>query len=220
MQLECIDGITLRDLAAANLASTERTPGVHVTDIIYTGIMPTVDPSRYGPTAKKKFPEADAENYQEAGFIWEEMLGAVFARRAVDRPALHGEMRFRPGELESPQGIIGSPDALVYGLTDFPDIEPDRPIVEEYKMTWKGANSFDLYDKRYMPWLMQIKSYLVLAQAREARLYVCHINGQYEGYIPEVKVHRLRFTGADLADHWVMMLNTCKKLGWSLKDPR
>lgn len=209
-----IDGLTLRDLAPANLVSAERTPGVHVTDVIYQGIMPGVDAARYGPTAKRMaFAEADRENWQEVGFLWEEMLSAAFARRAETRPDEADVIRMRPGEL-SARGIIGSPDALVYGLADFPDIDPERPIVEEYKMTWKSAKGFDLYDKRYLPWLLQIKSYLVIAQAREARLYVCHINGGYDGYIPEVKVHRLQFTGQDLGDHWLMMLNACRALGW------
>lgn len=203
--------ITLRDLVAANPDSVNRSPGLHVTQVIYQGIMPSVDPAKFGPDAKRNFTEANTENWQEAGFLWEEALSGIFAARALSQSG-DGVTRFRPGEIVSPEGIIGSPDALVYGLTDFPDVP--AAVLEEYKCTWKSAKNFDLYDKRYLGWLIQIRCYCCLAGTTEARLYVLHINGGYDGYIPEVAGWRLQFTPAELADQWRQIVNTAKHKGW------
>lgn len=204
--------LTLRDLVAANDASASRTPGCHVTQVIYAGIMPAVDPAKWGPQAKSSgLTQANSENWQEAGFVWEELLSAVFAARARTQGQDEGVVRWRPGELTR-DGIIGSPDALVCGFADFPDVAPI--VVEEYKCTWKSRKSFDLYDKRYLPWLMQMRCYCCLSGTTEARLYVLHINGGYDGYIPEVAAWRLQFTPAELHDQWQQLVNTAKKRGW------
>ncbi len=206
--------VTLRDLALANLDSVNRSPGLHVTTVIYEGIMPSVDPGRFG-AGKKAYAEADSENWQETGFLWEEMMSAVFKRRAQERISAGQQehVRFRPGEVTK-DAIILSPDALVFGLDDYPDLPASGMVLEEYKATYKSSRSFDLYDKRYLGWLLQIKAYCVAVGTTEARLYVWHVNGSYEGYIPEVKAHRLQFTAGELADTWRQILNTAKYKGW------
>jgi len=210
MQLTPLPAVTLRDLALANPDSLARTPGCHVTQVIYDGIMPAVDPLKWR-AGRPAMDTANSENWQEAGFIWEDTLSAIFAARAVQR-ADTAIGRLRPGELTR-DGIIGSPDAIVYNLDDYPDVAPGG-VLEEYKCTWKSAKTFDLYDKRYFPWLLQIQSYLALINSTEARLYVLHINGGYEGFIPEVRAHRLQFTEGEIETHWRSMVNTAKKHGW------
>jgi hypothetical protein len=215
MQLTPLPAVTLRDLALANPDSVDRSPGLHVTDVIYNGIMPVIDRAKFGP-GKKTFDEANSENWQEAGFIWEELLSRIFARRAVLRDT-EGVTRFRPGEITRDR-IIGSPDALVYGLADYPDVPEFAPVLEEYKCTWKSSKGFDLYDKRYFGWLLQIQAYCVLVGTTEARLYVLHINGGYDGFIPEVRPHRLQFTDRELADTWRSITNTAKAKNMYLPD--
>lgn len=220
MQLSPLDPVSLRDLADAHEASVNRSPGLHVTQIIYEGIMPAVDPKKFGPAAKAAYPEHTVENWQEAGFLWEELLSAIFAARGASRPvttataattAKTAMVRFRPGELVE-DGIVLSPDALVYGVADLSDVP--EVIVEEYKCTWKSSKGFDLYDKRYLGWLLQIRAYCYAVGTTEARLYVLHINGGYEGYIPEVRPWRLQFSRAELQDTWQQIVNTARSKGW------
>lgn len=216
MLMTALPDVTLRDLALANVDSLNRSPGLHVSQVIYQGIMPSVDPSRFGDAARKTYAEADSENWQEVGFLWEEMMTAVFKRRAMlrEQEGLQpGEVRFRPGEVTK-DGIILSPDGLVFGLTDYPDLPVTGVVLEEYKATYKSSKNFDLYDKRYLGWLLQIKCYCIAVGTTECRLYVWHVNGSYEGYIPEVKAHRLQFTPGELADTWRQVLNTAKHKGW------
>lgn len=196
MQLTALPPVTLRDLVAANEQSATRTPGLHLTDIV-RAILQRLDPKRFA----KDFPTGASENWQEAGFIWEDVLTRALAAR-IDHD---GEQRFRPGEITR-DGIIGSPDGVC--------LAPDGMVrVEEYKCTWKSARSFDLYDKKYLWWLLQIQGYCAMLDTTEADLHVLHINGDYTGYIPQVSAWRLVFTPRELAEQWQSFLNTAKREG-------
>lgn len=197
MQLTPLPPITLRDLAAVNEASVTRTPGCHVTDIVRE-IMIGIDPKRYART----YDAGASENWQEAGFIWEELLSRLFAQRIEETAT-----RFRPGEVTR-DDIIGSPDAVCI------EDNGETLIVEEYKATWKSSRGFDLYDKRYLYWLLQIQAYCYMIGARQARLYVLHINGNYEGYIPQTSGWLLTFTEIELAEAWQGLRNMGRKKGW------
>jgi hypothetical protein len=204
--------ITLRDLVEANEQSRNRTPGLHLTDIVRT-ILVKIDPKRY---SKDYGPSS--ENWQEAGFVWEDILSRVFALRASTTRS--AATRWRPGELLK-DGILLSPDGLC--------IEPeltftrkdgtvaqytDALIVEEYKATWKSARGFDLYDKRFLWWLLQLQGYCYAAGTTLARLFVLHINGQYESYIPQTTSFILEFPQMELDDQWASFLNTARNEGW------
>lgn len=204
MQLTPLPAVSLRDLAAANPASVNRTPGCHVTDIV-VAIMRKIDPKRYTRSDNPDMSDA-SENWQEAGFIWEELLSAIFAAR-MDTSDTAPVTRFRPGEIVK-DGIIGSPDAICL------DADGTTLVLEEYKCTWKSARGFDLYDKRFLYWLIQLQAYCTLVGATTARLYVLHINGNYEGYIPQVSAWHLQFTQTELDEQWVSLLNTARKEGW------
>lgn len=199
-----LPALSLRDLAAANLQSLHRSPGCHVTQVV-DAIMAAYG----GRTRPKDFTTLDSENWQEAGFVWELILSETFAARqraGIDRAEGHGEIvRFRPGELTR-DGIIGSPDALVTSDTG--------AWIEEYKCTWKSSKSFDLYDRRYLPWLLQMQAYCVLADVTDAHLYVLHINGGYDGFIPEVAAWHVRFTRTELMESWHALCAMARKQGW------
>lgn len=192
--------VSLRDLATANLASTGRSEGCHVTQIV-DAIM-----REYGGRSRPKdFEQLDSENWQEAGFVWEEILSRTFAER--QRQGNDGTVeRWRPGEITK-DSIIGSPDGIALG--------PDGSMwLEEYKCTWKTSKTFDLHDKRYLPWLLQIMAYCHLADVRECHLYVLHINGAYEGFIPAVVAWRLQFSDAEIQANWYSLQRKALKEGW------
>lgn len=158
--------------------------------------MKSVDPQRYGRTYELD----DQENWQEAGFLWEHLLSGLLASRIAETA-----VRFRPGEIVK-DGIICSPDAFC--------VEADGSIVvEEFKLTWKSSKKFDLYDKRFLNWLLQIMAYLYAADALVARLYVFHINGNYERFVPAVAAYRLEFSQRERDDNWRSLVNTAKSRG-------
>lgn len=202
MQLTPLPPVSLRDLAAANPASINRTPGCHVSDIVVE-IMRKIDPKRYTKSDNPDMSDA-SENWQEAGFIWEELLSGLFAARMNTTDTV---TRFRPGEVTK-DGIIGSPDAVCF------HDDAEGPVLEEYKCTWKSSRGFDLYDKRYLYWLIQMQAYCYMIGTTTARLYVLHINGNYEGYIPQVSAWLLQFPQRELEDQWQSLVNTARAKGW------
>jgi hypothetical protein len=217
MRLIELPPFTLRDLATT-IEVPARSVGVHVTQI--TGaIMRRIDPKRYG----REFDRAGRENYQETGFLWEEILGRAIAFRAIDGQGtpwgLPEEFRFRPGEIER-DGIIGSPDAFALLPT------ADAPVIEEYKATWKSMTPFltpdaddakklsALEDKRYLGYLLQIKSYCAMVHADRARLVIFFINGDYTKMAPVPRAFELQFGLVELEEHWMMIGNVARKEGW------
>jgi hypothetical protein len=201
MELTALPPISLRDIAAPNLQSLHRTVGCHVTQVI-DAIM-----RAYGGRSRPvNFEQLDSENWQEAGFVWEDILSNALRNRALIGSTEDGVTRLRPGEITL-DAIIGSPDGYALPLEG-------EPWGEEYKATWKSARDFDLYDKRYLPWLLQMKAYAKMLQVRHYRLYVLHINGDYKGYIPQVRGWALTFTPAELQETWDSLLNRAKKEGW------
>lgn len=212
---------TLRDLArVARVVQPERSPGLHVTQI--TGeIMRRIDPKRYGQTFSKE----DTENWQEAGFLWEDVLGQLLAARAreTDDPPPWGdprETRFRPGEIHY-DGIIGSPD----GIALCPD-PSCLPIVEEYKFTWKSSSPFlkretsdeqkiqAFLDTRFLPYLLQTKSYLKMVGGRCARMVIFFVNNDYKDFKPDARGFQLCFDQPELDEHWQSLVNTARAKGW------
>jgi hypothetical protein len=215
VHLTPLPAVTLSDLVAVNEASLSRTAGCHVSDIVRE-IMLKIDPKRYS----KDYGEA-SDNWQQAGFIWEDVLSLVFAQRA--NTGTDTAARLRPGELTL-DGIIGSPDALCYEDELYVPADPktgaaaytvqDVCLVEEYKCTWKSANNFDLYDKRFLWWLLQMQAYCKLAGTRFARLYVFHVNGNYDSFIPQCTQWLLVFSQRELDEQWVSLCNTARSKGW------
>jgi len=208
MVITKLDDLTLRDFAPPD--SVERSPGLHLTQI--TGhILKRVAPKRYG----RSMLQADTENYQDSGFLWEDILGEAFARRALaDRP---GVIRFRPGEV-SRDGVAGSPDAITSGVA-----EDDPPVVvEEYKATWKSARDVDtptpgagLIDEKFLGYVLQLQGYCHLVGTTRGRLYIFFVNGTYgDRMIPEVRGYQFDFTARELQEQWQSFLNTARKERW------
>lgn len=195
MHVVSLPPVTLRDLVRVNPDSAVRSPGLHVTQII-GDIMARIDPARYGGGLDA----ADSENFQEAGFLWESILTDALLTKIA-----FSTTRLRPGELQK-DGIVGSPDAVA--------VDDDILTIEEYKCTWKSSRDFDLFDKRFLYWLLQIRAYCYLADTSYARLFVFHINGDYKRFVPSVQAYQLTFTGVELRENWTMLVNTARARGW------
>lgn len=205
MRILSLSAPTLRDLAPPS--PLVRSPGLHLTQI--TGhILRRLDPKRYG----REMSRADTENYQDTGFLWEDILGRVLADRAGQVEGSTA-VRFRPGEVEK-DGVIGSPDALV--------LQDDQWVVEEYKATWKSARGLDepnvgsgLTDSKFVGYILQSKAYCAMVGATTARLFIFFINGTYgDRMVPEVRAYQLTWTAQEIAEGWQEIVNTAKKEGW------
>lgn len=209
MHVISLPALSLRDLVAIREQSTTRTEGCHVSAIV-NQMMKKLDPKRYDRVQSQR----DRENWQETGFLWEDILASAFASAAAENTHGGGVVRFRPGELEK-DGIIGSPDALV--IDD--DADALGPIVEEYKATWKSGASLDVSPEfqagafeevKWLPYLLQIQAYCYLAGATRARLYIWLANGTYEHYIPATRAYFFTFSQAELETAWQGLLNNAR----------
>lgn len=190
-----------------------RSPGLHLSDIL-TVILRKVDPTRYA----SDFTPTQTENYQDAGFFWEDILGSAFAGRALlaaseqDDPH-EAVTRFRPGEITC-DGVICSPDAFVID-------REDALVDEEYKVTWKSARSLDtptpgagFLDTKFLPYTLQMKGYCKAAGTRRSRIWILFLNGEYgDKFQPQVRGYEFLWTQRELDEQWRTFLKTAEKEG-------
>ena len=177
----------------SQLASGQRSPGLHVSDII-KDIMQKLAPSRFGkPGEQESLPFAKFE----VGFAWEELMGRMLGSRLVP-----GKSIVRPGEMEV-DGIFMTPDWF--------ELDPYRPV--ETKATWATARR-NIDDPFFWHWMVQIKAYAYGFEAVEARMCVFFIMGDYKGNFPIVRIWDLKFTKLELTENWHMLLSHAKHKGW------
>ena len=193
--------ISVRDVAEA--VALPRSPGVHVSEIIGE-IMKGVDPETYDTEYAKN----DQHNWWEVGFMWEKIFSQVFA--AGRTGAKPGSTLIRGWEIER-DGIIGTPDWF--------EFDPDGSMwLSETKATWKSARGFDLYDKKFMAYLLQMRAYSYMLGGVDvvmgSRLYILHMNDDYERYVPAVRPYEVINTQRELDENWSGILNKGRKLGW------
>lgn len=206
MQIAALPGLTLRDFAPPD--TLVRSPGCHVSDITKK-ILVKLDPKRYGKAQQ----DEDTKNWQEAGFIWEEILGNALATRETNQQS--GGVRWRPGEVTL-DGVAGSPDSFESGFQ-----HDDPPfVVGEYKATWKSCRDVDtptpgagLIDTKFVGYILQLQAYCHMIQTTRARLYILFMNGDYERFVPQMRCYQIDFTPRELAEQWRSFLNTAKKEG-------
>jgi hypothetical protein len=206
MRIALLPGLTLRDFAPPD--TLVRSVGCHLTDI--TKIMLVkLDPKRYG-TAQQ---DADTKNWQEVGFMWEDILGTAFTTRGLDQGGQG--VRWRPGEVTL-DGVAGSPDSFECGIQD------DDPaiVVAEYKATWKSCRDIDspsygagLMDSKFVGYLLQLKAYCKMVGTTRARLYIIFMNGDYERYVPALRCYQIDFDQRELDEQWASFLSTARREG-------
>lgn len=179
--------------------------GVHVSDLVHE-VMLRIDPERYGRDMDK----ADSENWQEAGFLWEDMVTRAFVRARREQGHL-----IRAHEIQR-DGVYGNPDWF-----EFDDGGDGEFWLSETKATWKSASEFDagtpeaaLYSPKFVGYLIQVKAYAYMLDIPRVRLHILFMNGNYKRYVPEVRSYELRFTEQELEDNWRQLINMGRKKGW------
>lgn len=120
----------------------------------------------------------------------------------------------------------GGPIFMTLDGIDY-DSDPDGPVVEEYKATWRSMRKLgstgwsdmqDLSDQdlatvrdgleaEFWEWLVRIKGYCRAVGTRKARLVVLFVNGDYSwrpGHGPQIRQFDLEFTEQEIQENWVM----------------
>ena len=121
-------------------------------------------------------------------------------------------MSERPGEFTTPEGIIYTPDMLIF---------EDRGLrLGEIKLTWQSSREAPRAEATSFPakmnkWLTQIKAYCYHLETRLARLYVFYVNGSYGqgGMNPELLSWDICFERRELEENWRMLLNHARHRG-------
>lgn len=167
----------------------QRSPGVHVSDVIRDIENVVTKPGKRRPTEELSRDERRRMGaYVHGGFAWEEVI-----RRAVVSMYLAHEGRFvAPGELCC-DGLVGTPDWY--------DTEDD--CIEEFKATWRSSRR-DI-EHEFRSWWYQIMAYCFMADTRGARLRVFFVNGNYAESGPQIKQWQCVFTGQELEMNWKML---------------
>lgn len=181
-------------MQAAQSAQGERTPGIHVSDIIRT-IMMTLEPKRFAAQNKDKPPV----ERMAPGVIWEQLLEDAMSKLAVADKSMH---LVRPGEVVQ-DGIILTPDAI--SITEW--------LVHEFKFTWMSSNGA-IDHKKFFHWMLQLKAYCYALKTRQARLHAFFVMGDYAGSGPQTLAWNVKFTQLELDETWQMLLNTARSKGW------
>ncbi len=178
----------------SQLSSGQRSPGLHVSDII-KDIMQRLAPNRFG---KPDQPQEDLPFTKfEVGFAWEELMGRMLGSRMVPTASI-----IRPGEIEM-DGIYMTPDWF--------DVERYRPV--ETKATWATARR-NIDDPFFWHWIVQVKAYAKGCGAVEAQICAFFIMGDYHGNFPLVRIWNLKFTKLEIDENWHMLVAHAKHRGW------
>lgn len=140
----------------------------------------------------------------EAGLAFEEMLENALKERIAST--------HRPGEIISDEGIIASPDLIIYN---------SHIRVGEIKLTWMSCRGLpDTVSNGFPPkfdkYFVQMKAYCHILDTPYARLLGFFVNGDYakDGPMsPMFKAWDVEFTARELKENWQMLINHGKQKG-------
>jgi len=177
-------------------SGVDRTPGLHLSDILefielHMGV-------KYGTGW-------DRTQVMDSGFVWERHLERTIA-----------EVRCaRIGEVEL-DGILMSPDGLGIDKDGISTREgkiivppSGKPILMEYKWTWKSSINMPWDNWR---WMTQIKSYLKGVNMDIAIMHIAYVNGNNRGSGPQYRLCWMRFEQEELDKNWEMIIRNKNKL--------
>lgn len=176
----------------------ERTKGLHMSDI-YNDLHKKLDPKRYGG----HFTKDEQDAYMGAGMALEDMLEEGLIRRLSECGG------GRPGEFTSNEGIIYSPDLILFnGATRLGEI----------KLTWMSSKEVPRekatqFPPKFAKYFTQMKSYCYCLETGHARLYAFFVNGDYRKRTPELLAWDIEFSKRDLEENWTMMMNHARHMG-------
>ncbi len=176
----------------------------------------------YGSMYQQLYPDrfsADGPGnplYLEMGLAWEDMLEDGIKER------LHiGQDAERPGEFVTEEGIVFSPDLLLYN---------GYMRLGEIKLTWVSSKEMPKVSGGEFPshptvqkWLTQMMAYAFHLDTPYARLYAFHVNGDYPWMRkgsnrkdpggPQLMAYDIEFSTRELQDNWDTLLNHAKQVG-------
>jgi hypothetical protein len=169
------------------VVETERSPGVHFSDLIKP-ILRKMDPKRFKGT------DIDPE-FVFAGLLWEEVVSGALARmaRAKYRYLKQVEVEFR--------GVFLTMDTF--------DI--DRSRVHEYKAT-EMSSARPITDIMFWHYFVQLKAYCLATGTNEAELWVYYMRGDYRKKRRDAVRYECRFSRRELEENWLMLENVRKGL--------
>ena len=166
-----------------------RTPGIHVTDII-TDLLVESGLVDYPPST-----EEDKQANFGKGFAWEvqkdDQLRQKFGKSAP----------FRPPEV-TVDGILCSPD----GLWEWKGVD----CITEYKATLTSLNK-PLEDRIY--WKYQMASYCHALQVRHCMLFVLFYCGDWKPPKTTDRAYWVEFSKQEIREIWDMIVKHGKRKG-------
>lgn len=139
--------------------------------------------------------------YMEAGLSFETMLeGAVKTR-------LSGE---RPGELTTEEGIVYSPDLILF--------DGGEPRLGEIKVTWMSSKEVPRepsngFPPKFEKYFTQMMAYCYHLETPYARLIAFFVNADYRPPRPELLAWDVTFTARELKENWQKLLNVARSEG-------
>lgn len=170
------------------VSSGHRTAGLHISEI-YNDLFQKLEPKRYD----KSRPMDPLR--LEMGLLFESIL-----EEGLKAKFQGGK---RPGELVTEEGIIYSPDLIIF----------DRSVrLGEIKLTWMSSREVPRTVENGLPskfdkYICQMKAYCYHLDTRDARLIALFVNGDYTVHAPELLGWDLEFSQRELDENWRMLLN-------------
>ena len=175
------------------VSTLPRSPGLHMSQI-YGDLYQDLEPKRF---VRGGTPDI---NKMEAGLGLESVL----------EEGLKGRLAERPGEFVTDEGIIYSPDLIIFN---------DVTRLGEIKLTWLSCREVPREPGNSLPqkmdkWLTQMKAYCYHLQTPYARLYAFFVNGTYKHpYTPELLAWDIEFSTQELKENWQMLMNHARHKG-------
>jgi hypothetical protein len=139
--------------------------------------------------------------YMEAGLAFESLLEDALRKRLL------GE---RPGELTTEEGIVYSPDLIIF--------DSGRTRLGEIKVTWMSLKEIpegecNAFPSKFDKYFTQMMLYCHALETCDARLIAFFINGNYKPPAPQLKAWDICFTKREIDEEWRKMMNFARKEG-------
>ena len=186
-------GLTL----AAPAPGYVRSPGLHMSQL-YGSLFAGLEPERFGGK------EGPDPLRLELGLALEEGLEQSLKDRFKAQ---------RPGEFTTEEGIIFTPDGLMF--------RDEGMRLVEIKLTWMSSadmprTTASSFPSKFDKWVCQMQCYCVKLDTPLARLVAYFVNGPgsfTKKLGPELLAWDITFTARELKTAWTMVTNNAKHVG-------